>query len=75
MVMLSSRGTSTDWRNGLTCEVNKRNCKVLHLGRNNPMYQYTLGANWLESSFAEKDLGLPVDDKLNIKQQPAGQGR
>ena len=30
--------------------------KVLRLGRNNPMYQYMLGANQLESSFSERSL-------------------
>ncbi|KAK4817725.1 hypothetical protein QYF61_026479 [Mycteria americana] len=30
--------------------------KALHLGRNNPMQQYRLEANRLESGFAEKDL-------------------
>ncbi|KAK4811273.1 hypothetical protein QYF61_023325 [Mycteria americana] len=30
--------------------------KVLHLGRNNPMHQYLLGADQLESSLAEKVL-------------------
>ena len=43
--------------------------KVLHLGRNNPRYQYTLRADQLESSFAEKDQGVSVDSKLTISQQ------
>ncbi|KAK4823305.1 hypothetical protein QYF61_000518 [Mycteria americana] len=47
----------------------KGNCKVLHLGRNNPRYQYTLTADQLESSFAEKDQGVSVDSKLTISQQ------
>jgi len=34
------------------------------------MHQYWLQANWLESSFAEKDLGILVN-KLNSSQQCA----
>ncbi|PKU29818.1 hypothetical protein llap_16140 [Limosa lapponica baueri] len=33
------------------------------------MHQYRLGADWLESSFAEKDMGVLVDNKLNIPLQ------
>ncbi|GAB0186483.1 mitochondrial enolase superfamily member 1 [Grus japonensis] len=35
------------------------------------MHQYILGATQLESSFAEKDLGVPVDTKLKISHQCA----
>jgi len=35
------------------------------------MHQYILGANSLEISFAEKDLGVLVDTKLNISQKSA----
>ena len=31
--------------------------QVLHLGRHNSMHQYMLGADQLESSLAEKELG------------------
>ncbi|XP_067166455.1 olfactory receptor 5B21-like [Apteryx mantelli] len=46
---------------------NKWKCEVLHLRRNKSMHKHTLGADQLESSFAEKDLGVLVD-KLSMNQ-------
>lgn len=43
----------------------------LHLVRNNAMQLYQLAANWVESSFAEKDLRVLLHNNLNMIQQSA----
>jgi len=47
---------------------NKGKCSILHLGRNNPN---ALGAHLLESSSADRDLGVLVGDRLTMSPECA----
>ena len=47
---------------------NKAKCKVVHLGRDNPCYQYKPESVRVELSPAKKDLGVLVNGKLDVNQ-------
>ncbi|GAB0180398.1 cAMP-dependent protein kinase inhibitor alpha [Grus japonensis] len=54
------------WAHMNLMKFNKATCKVLHVGRGNPLHNYGMGGEWIESSPEEKALGLLVEPRHDL---------
>ena len=57
------------WSDRNDMQFNENKCSVLHIGSNNPKFNYSMNGVWLESSDVEKDLGVFVDNRLKFSKQ------
>jgi hypothetical protein len=54
----------TEWSHTWQLHFNTDKCKIMHLGRNNSKETYTMDGHVLETTRAEKDIGVMVQDDL-----------
>ncbi|XP_056343063.1 triadin isoform X5 [Oenanthe melanoleuca] len=57
------------WAQVILMKFNNAKCEVLHLVWRSPKTNFRLGREWKETSPGEKDLGLLVEEKLDMTQQ------
>jgi len=57
------------WAKTWGMEFNVLKCKIMHIGHNNPKYQFTMEGTPLGETETERDLGVAVDMNLKLTKQ------
>ena len=57
-----------EWAETWGMSFNVSKCKVMHIGRHNPQYEYTMGGIKLGTTEEERDIGVAI--AKNLKRQP-----
>ena len=65
----------TDWADRWGMAFNVQKCKTMHVGFNNPGYEYSMDGKKLETTEEERDLGVIMSRKLKPGQQCAKAAR
>ena len=63
------------WANTWSMEFNVKKCKVMHLGRRNPIHGYTMNGTPLQVCNGERDIGIHISDTLKPGTQCAEAAR
>ena len=63
------------WANTWSMEFNVKKCKVMHLGRRNPIHGYNMNGTPLQVCNGERDIGVHVSDTLKPGTQCAEAAR
>ena len=58
-----------EWANEWQASFNTRKCRVVHYGKNNPRFDYSMAGTVLEKSTMEKDLGVMFSGDLRWDEQ------
>lgn len=58
-----------EWSQKWLLHFNEEKCKVMHIGRSNPRYEYYLSPSALEETVEEKDLGVIITSDLKPSTQ------
>ncbi len=58
-----------DWADKWGMSFNVSKCKVMHVGRNNPEYEYTMRGQKLETTDEERDIGVMITKNLKPSAQ------
>ncbi len=60
-----------DWADTWGMAFNISKCKVMHMGKNNTQYPYTMGGQLLKKTTSERDVGITVDNSGKPESQCA----
>ena len=55
-----------EWADKWKMKFNVGKCKIMHIGNKNPRKVYEMGGTELQTTSAERDLGVTLDDKLDL---------
>ena len=58
-----------EWAETWSMQFNAIKCKIMHIGRNNPCFQYLMNGTILESTDEEKDVGVLIHKSLKPSKQ------
>ena len=60
-----------EWAKQWDMSFNVKKCKIIHVGHNNPRYDYVMNGNQIDSANEEKDLGVVVEASMKPGKQCA----